>query len=133
MREFSEGNARAIVLKGYDSQGREKQMAMTIFSAWEDLELLSSIQTNADAEKSLVIAASLKREKLYGYEPFVMISQVITRESFEDFDRDEIFSIAKITYTDPQNCGGYGPVIIQMKDGRTMTVDYLGIEGALQI
>lgn len=62
-----------------------------------------------------------------------MISQVITRESFEDFDRDEIFSIAKITYTDPQNCGGYGPVIIQMKDGRTMTVDYLGIEGALQI
>lgn len=133
VREFSEGNARAIVLKGYDSQGREKQMAMTIFSAWEDLELLSNIQTNADAEKSLVIAASLKREKLYGYEPFVMISQVITRESFEDFDRDEIFSIAKITYTDPQNCGGYGPVIIQMKDGRTMTVDYLGIEGALQI
>ena len=131
--ELAEGAAKAIVLKGHDSQGREKQMAMTVFAAWEDLQLAAGSQTNPDTPKSLLISASLKREKLYGYEPFVMVSQVITRESFEDFTRDEIFSIEHIAYTDPQNCGGYGPVQIQMKDGRTMTVDYLGMEGNLQI
>ena len=133
MTELTEGAAKAIVLKGHDSQGREKQMAMTVFAAWEDLQLAAGSQTNPDTPKSLVISASLKREKLYGYEPFVMVSQVITRESFEDFSRDEIFSIEHIAYTDSQNCGGYGPVQILMKDGRTMTVDYLGMEGNLQI
>ena len=122
-----------MILKGRDSQGREKQMAMTVFAAWEEVELNESRGTNADTEKSFVICASLKREKLYGYEPFVMVSQVITRESFKDFTEDEIFSIRGISYTDPQNCGGYGPVILEMKDGRNVEIDYVEAEGNMRI
>ena len=133
VRELEKDGAKAIVLKGLDSQGKEKQMAMTVFTAWESLKLIPGKGTNPDSEKSLIIGAEAFRKSLYAYEPFVFISQVITRESFEDFTEDEIFSIRKISFTDPENCGGYGPVTLEMKDGRTMTVDYLGMVGNLQI
>lgn len=133
VKELEKEGAKAIVLKGHDSQGNEKQMAMTIFAGWETIKLISSQDTNPDAKNSLVIAAEASRKKLYGYEPFIFISQVITRESFADFSEDEIFSIQTISYIDPENCGGYGPVTLKMKDGRIMTVDYMGMEGNLQI
>lgn len=133
IKKLEKDGAKAVVLKGTDSQGRPKQMAMTVYGAWTDLQVISSKDTNPDSENSMVIAASLKREKIFGYEPYIMISQVITQESLEDFKEDEIFSIEKITFTDKENCGGYGPVTLSMKDGREMTVDYLGIEGNLQI
>ncbi len=133
IKELEKNGARAIILKGRDSQGKEKQMAMTVFAAWEDLKVVYSRDTNPDSKNSIVITASLKREHLYAYEPFVMVSQVITKESLEDFTEDEIFSIRRISYTDPENCGGYGPVTLEMKDGRVMTVDFLGIEGNLEL
>ena len=95
--------------------------------------MIHSRDTNPDTADSIILSATFKRENLYAYEPFVMVSQVITRESLEDFTEDEIFSIREILYTDPEGCGGYGPVTLKMKDGRTMTVDYLGIEGNLEI
>ncbi len=51
--------------------------------------------------------AKTQRQKQYGYEPYFLISQVITKESLEDFSEDEIFPILKIEYADPQGCGGY--------------------------
>ncbi len=141
--------AKAIVLKGLDSQGRKKQMAMTVFAGWQELFLEEGRETNPDADRSLVIGASLNWEKLYGYQPFVLVSQVITRESWEDFDEDEIFSVKEISFCDgvrdgaaageaafgayAGGCGGYGPVRILMKDGREITVDYEGMDGRLQI
>lgn len=131
--ELEKNGARAIVLKGFDSQGREKQMAMTVFSAWEHIQIVRSTGTNADTEKSLFVSAELDREKLYGYEPFVMVSQVITRESHEDFTEDELFSVRKITCTDLQGCGGYGQIYVEMADGERRTVDFDRVEGNLQI
>lgn len=133
IRELARGNARAVVLKGKDSQGREKQMAMTAYGMWEKLRLAYSRETNADAERSMIISASCSRKKLYGYEPFVLVSQVITRESFEDFTEEELFPVEAIKYTDPQNCGGYGPVRLELRDGRKVTIDYGKTEGNLQI
>lgn len=133
VRRLEKDGAQAIVLKGTDSQGRPKQMAMTVYGAWTDLHLMYSRGTNPDAENSMVIVAGLKREKVFGYEPYIMISQVITQESFTDFTEDEVFGIEQIVYTDIENCGGYGPVSLFMRDGRTMRVDFLGIEGNLQI
>lgn len=126
-------DAKAIVLKGYDSHGREKQMAMTVYGAWKDLGVVGSTETNADTGKSLILSASLKRETLYGYEPAICISQIITRESFADFTEDEIFSIRNIRYTDEEQCGGYGPVEVEMKEGRKVIIDYCGIEGNMSI
>ncbi len=130
--EKSCGDAKAIVLKGRDAAGCEKQMAMTIYGGWRELSLLYRRGTNPDSEKSIVIYASMKREKQYGgFEPYVLISQVITKESHEDFAEQELFPIEDVIYGDPERCGSYGPIILKMKDGGVKKVDFEGIEGKL--
>ncbi len=67
------------------------------------------------------------------YEQAVLISQVITKEELSDFADDELFPIQKITYTDPQSRGGYGPVTIKHRDGTVKTIDFDAIEGQLML
>jgi len=124
---------RAAVLKGHDHTGKEKQMAFTVFDGWSSLERIDSEGTNPDSKKSVVIYAKTERTRQYGYEPYFLISQVITKESLEDFTEDEIFPVSKIEYTDPQGCGGYGPVKIFLKSGEVRTVDFYGIEGRFSV
>ena len=124
--------ARAIILKGTDYTGRKKQLAMTIFDGWDEIGLVHSQGTNPDSERSIVVYSSLTRHKQYGYEPYILISQVITREDHEDFSEDEIFPIASVEYIDPQGFGGYGPVTLTMKDGSRRVVDFDGMEGCLK-
>ena len=70
-------------------------MAMTIFDGWQELSLMRSRGTNPDSEKSLVLYASMERRKHYGgFEPYVLISQVITKESHEDFRQEELYPAA---------------------------------------
>lgn len=128
------GAAKAIILKGKDATGCEKQMAMTIYDGWQDLSLLHRHGTNPDSERSIVIYASMKREKQYGgFEPYVLISQVITKESHEDFKEEELFPVSEVTYTDSEGCGSYGPVVLRMKDGSMRTVEFEGLEGRLML
>ncbi|MDF2586844.1 MAG: hypothetical protein K0S41_685 [Anaerocolumna sp.] len=127
------GNAKAIILKGHDFNGKEKQLAMTIYDGWDEINFLPSTGTNPDSEKSIVAYAKLTREKKYGYEPYVLISQVITKESLEDFTKDEIFPIHSIEYTDKENCGGFGPIHITMKDKSKKVIEFEGMEGNLQL
>lgn len=128
-----EGNAKAIVLKGKDFCGREKQLAMTIYDGWEELCLLHSEGTNPDSEKSLVVYAKTARTRHYGNEAHILISQVITKESAEDFSDDELFPICSVSYTDPEGQGGYGPVTVCLKDGTQRTIDFSGLEGGLAL
>lgn len=131
-RECSEG--KAIILKGRDSQGNEKQMAMTIYyGAWKDLRVLHSEETNPDSEKSIVLYAYGDRKKRYGYEPYILLSQVLTRENHVDFTDEELFPVADIRYTDAENFGGYGPITIRLKNGTEKTIEFEGIEGRLML
>ena len=132
--EKTRGEGKAIILKGRDSQGREKQMAMTIYyGGWKDLKLLRSTGTNPDSEKSIILYAETTRSKQYGYEPYILISQVLTKESHLDFEGDELFPIEELVYTDPEWCGGYGPVTIRLKDGSEKHIEFEGIEGKLML
>lgn len=133
IRRLEKENAKAIVLKGHDFTGREKQLAMTIYDGWDEISFLRSEKTNPDSPNSIVVYGKLTRKKHYGYEPYVLISQVITKESLEDFTEEEIFPIASISYTDPEQCGGYGPVTIAMKDGSQKVVDFEGMEGRMAL
>lgn len=131
-RECSEG--KAIILKGRDSQGNEKLMAMTIYyGAWKDLRVLHSEETNPDSEKSIVLYAYGDRKKQYGYEPYILLSQVLTRENHVDFTDEELFPVADIRYTDAENFGGYGPITIRLKNGTEKTIEFEGIEGRLML
>lgn len=127
------GKAKAIILKGRDALGNEKQMAMTVYDGWKELKLIHSSGTNPDSEKSVIIYAVTDRSKQYGYEPYVLLSQVLTRESHEDFTEDELFPVKEVTYTDPEGCGGYGPVTVKLKDGSVRTIEFEGMEGKLML
>lgn len=127
------GTAKAIILKGHDYIGHEKQLAMTVYDGWDDIDLIHSTRTNPDSEKSIIVYAQTARHKLYGYEPFILISQVITKESLEDFTENELFPIAEIIYTDREKRGGYGPTDIILKNGDKKTINFEGIEGNLQL
>ncbi len=124
---------KAIILKGHDHTGKEKQMAFTVMDGWDDIKVIESENTNPDSARSIVVYAETKRNKQYGYEQYFMVSQVITKESFEDFADDDIFPIKTIEYTDLQKCGGYGPVTITLKDGTCRVIDFDGIESDLRL
>ena len=80
-----------------------------------------------------MLYAETTRKKQYGYEPYILISQVITKESQEDFTEEELFPIESVTYTDPEKCGGYGPVVLKLADGTERKVEFEGIEGKLML
>ena len=124
---------KAVILKGHDHTGKEKQLAFTIMAGWSEIGMVNSRKTNPDSENSVVVYAETTRENQYGYEPYFLISQVITKESLEDFDEDEIFPVKEVRYTDLQGCGGYGPVTIKLKNGDEKQIDFYGIEGKLEL
>ncbi len=132
--EFKEkGKYKAIVLKGYDYTGKAKQMVMTIFDGWDSIEVVKSVGTNPDSEKSIVIYGKLERHKHFGYEPYILVSQVITKNSHKDFSEDEIFSVTSIKYSDIEECGGYGEVNVCTADRGVRVIDFDGLEGRLSL
>lgn len=134
VREYREGSARAIVLTGKDAVGTPRQLAMTIYDGWDDLGIIYSTGTNPDSKDSIVVYAQAEKKKQYGgCEPYVMISQVITKEDEEPFTKEEIFPVRSIAYTDKAGCGTYGPVRILLKNGEERVVDYEVMEGNLRL
>ncbi|MGN0140803.1 MAG: DUF2264 domain-containing protein [Roseburia sp.] len=134
IRERTCGNAKAIILKGRDFTGQEKQLAMTIYDGWSKLDVLHSTGSNPDSEKSIVVYAKTAFTKQYGgRENYVMISQVITKESTEDFTEEELFPLQSVTYEDMAGKGLYGTVRLVLKDGSVRNVNFEGIEGCLML
>ncbi|MCR5825975.1 MAG: DUF2264 domain-containing protein [Oscillospiraceae bacterium] len=131
LRRQREG-AQALILKGKDALGHDKQLAMTIYDGWDTLELVRSRGTNPDSERSIVVYAKTTRKKQYGgAEPYLLLSQVLTRESAEDFTDEDLFPVARIDYADRLRSGGSGAVRILLRSGEEKTVCFEGIEGAL--
>ena len=126
------GKAQAIILKGRDFTGRERQMAMTIYNGWKELKCVYSQGTNPDSEHSIIVYGETRLEKQYGgYEPALLISQVLTKEDHKDFLQEELFPVASISYEDQKKTGGYGAVTLSMKNGVKKRIDFEGIEGSL--
>lgn len=128
------GSAKAIILKGRDFTGREKQLAMTIYDGWDSIDLVHCIGTNPDSEKSIVVYATADKLKQYGSgEFYTMISQTLTKESHEDFTEEELFPIEKIEYEDSCRTGAYGNTTLIFKNGTKKVVNFEGIEGGLTL
>ena len=132
--EKRRGNAKAIIVKGRDFTGKEKQLAMTVYDGWDEIGYTRSIGTNADSRKSIIIYAAAEKKVQYGgYEPYIMISQVITKGSLEDFREEELFPIENIEYMDEAGSGVIGPVKITLKNGIMKVIDFEGIEGNMSV
>ncbi len=130
---LSRDNAKAVILKGHDYTGKEKQMAMTIYDGWDDIDIIKTTGTNPDSLNSIIVYGRTKRETEYKYAPYILISQVITKESLEDFSDEEIFPVDNILYEDKQNSGSYGGIKIALKNKTVKTINYDMIEGNLQM
>lgn len=123
--------AHAVILKGFDSQGSKKQLAMTIYDGWERLSTVNSQRTNPDSYNSIILFAEGRRKRQYGgFEQKVIISQVITRESHEDFSDEDLFPIEEICYEDEYKTGAYGEITLCFKTGETRRINFEGIEAA---
>lgn len=132
--ERQKENAKAIILKGNDFTGKQKQLAMTIYDGWDELAFIQSAGTNPDSEESVIVYATAKRNKMYGsYEPYYLVSQVITKESHEDFAEEEIFPITSVTYADTAKTGAYGEVVVGLADGSSRRICFEEIEGKLML
>lgn len=127
-------NAQAIILKGTDSTGQKKQLAMTIYDGWKSIDFLESQGTNPESEKSVIVYATTEFQKQYGsYESYTMISQVITRENHVEFTEEELFPIASVEYEDSTGTGAYGTIALHMKDGSCKCVNFDGMEARLML
>lgn len=123
-----ETGAQAVILKS--GQG---QIAFVSYNGWDELDICHRKGVSPVAEKSCMIYGKSHRTKYYEYGPYVMITAVLTKKDGTPWEDCELFPIKAITYADSQNCGGYGPIQLDMKDGRTVMVDYEGLEGRLCI
>jgi hypothetical protein len=129
-----DGWARAIVIRGRDGTGRPRQMAMTVWQGWDDLEIVRRSGCSPECEKSVVIKASCRLEHHYdASEPHVLISQVITKEETEPFSEEELFPLEEIHFADPFRSGACGPIVLCMKSGRKYSIDFGQIEAGLTV
>lgn len=127
---LKEEPAQALVLKGYDQLGQEKQLVFTCYSPFKTLDIFNSQKTNPESLKSIIAYAktddTLEKQNLP-----VLISQTLTKESHEDFLFDEIFPIEKIEK------GGHGrnplQVDLLLKNGQKKIIDYTQLTGNLSI
>lgn len=132
IEERTEGTFHAIIVKGKDAVGKPKQLAMTIYYGFEVLDYCRSEGTNPDSRRSLVPFGIARQKKQYGGgEPCVLISQVITKEDLTPFSNEELFALTRIQFAD--HAGGYGEILLEMKDGTCKRVDFSGIEGHLSL
>lgn len=123
-----ETGAKAIILRS-----AEGQIAMVAYAGFDGLLVRSRTGVSPMTGTSQLIYGESRREKYYEYKPYAMITAVLTKKDQSDWSDEELFPVLDIAYTDPQKCGGYGPITLTMRDGRVMTVDYEGLEGRLTI
>ncbi len=140
MRKDKKGRfaAKAIILKGYDSQKRKKQLAMTIYKGWQDIDVLHSTGTNPDSVNSIIVYGKYHKKHIYdSSENYVLISQVITKEDHEDFTENELFPIESIKFADRDKTGAYGNIDIKLHkeaaDRHEYCINFEGIEGGLML
>lgn len=126
--------AKAVILKGTDSQGRKKQLAMTVYTGFTKIGYVKSKGSNPDSENSIIIYACAPFERQYdSSEPYLMISQVITKEDHEDFAYEDIFPVKRITNSDTNHTGAYGVTKIEMVNGKRYEICFEGMEGNMRL
>lgn len=134
VNSYEENGFKAVVVKGKNSQGKPRCIAMTVFEGFSNIDLVRSTGTNPDSVNSIVIYANAIREKQYcADEPYMLVSQVITRDDGQDFSLDDLFPISKIEHSDASETGAYGATKIKFKNGSEKEIFFEGIEAGLTI
>ncbi len=132
---------KAIILKGKDSVGRDKRLAMTVYAGFDDIGYVKSRGTNPESECSVIAYGKGGLMRQYdASEDYLYISQVITLDEARDFTVDELFPIRDIALIHPLRdkngtciAGSASKIIIEHMDRSIKAIDYSGIEGRLSL
>ncbi len=131
----------ALILKGKDHMGRDKRMAMTIYSGFDIIKFIYSTGTNPDSKASILpYAVGTLADQYDASEDYIFISQVITLDEDREFTSDEIFPIISIEPDNPLILDNGMPVMgsgckirIRHKNGMVKLIDHFGIEGRMML
>ena len=94
--------------------------------------MAASRGTNADSECSLIPYAVAPLLRNYdGGEPYLLVSQSLTRKGDEAFTEQELFPLVSLRCADSALTGAWGPVTLTFADGSVRTVDFDRMEGRL--
>ena len=130
----------AMVIRTTDAAGRVRQMAMTIYTGFKELEVIKSRGTNPVSEFSYIICAGGGLYRQYdASEEVIYISQVITATD-DDISEAMLFPIEKIVLhgaskdkRDNYITGSAGSIDICHRSGTCMSIDYSHIEGNMSM
>lgn len=128
VEEIIRGDARAVILKKPGSQ-----LALVSYGGWEKLEVKRREGVSPLGQASYLAYGKLERTRDYEYAPYVTVSAVVSKDGDGPWQEEELFPVEKVCYTDKDGYGAYGPVVLYMKDGRIVTVDYEKTEGRLML
>lgn len=123
----SDGTAQALIVKN-----EKRSLAFVSYTGFDSVEMKERTGVNAVAERSILLYGKCRREEYYEYRPYVMVYAVLTAEGRE-FTGEELFPVSEIKFQDEEQCGAAGPVRITLRSGRTVCVDYEGLEGNLSL
>ena len=126
--EIRDGEWKAIVL----SDG-QSCLAMTFGTSFDETGVYTRQGCNPVSQTSHIIYGKVSRNKQYEYRPYILISCMQMKEDGKGFTNEELFPVKEVQYTDKEQCGGYGPVKIILKDDTSICVNYDGLEGRLQV
>lgn len=127
-KEIGGANGKAIILR--TSRG---QIALVTYKGFDNMATKRRKDVSPVSDESMLIYAETTRKVHYAYKDYVLISAILTKNNEEEWTDEELFPVAKMTFTDKEQCGGYGPIEIRLKNGESYTVDYEGLEGHLRV
>lgn len=130
--------ARALIL----SSG-EEQMAFVTYAGFESIEIKKRQGVNPLARDSVLMYGVCRRNKGQGQREvpslewqcrdYVLVSAVLLKNGGGQWSDEELFPIKRLRFGDRQQCGGMGPISLNLWDGRSISVDFEALDGQLSI
>lgn len=118
--------AEAICLRSVSEDGKTRQMAMTVWGGWDNLQTLIRTGLNPLWNKSMLITAAVTGGKGRGYGLPLLFSQFLSREDEAPFTEEELFPLSALEETE-------GGALLRFRSGEIRRIDFLEKEGRLAL
>ena len=115
------------------AKNKESQLAFVPYVGWDKISYKENTNKNPIKDKSVLLYGVSEREKMYHYNHYILITALLHKTDTTNWEEDELNPVEQIIFEDPKGYGSFGYILIKLKDGRTVKVDFNGIEGKLSI
>jgi hypothetical protein len=107
---------------------KDLQTALVALQGWDNVDVQTNHNKNAVSETSMIPYARKSENKQYGKEEF-LITVILTKKGEEPFTQEELNPVLNIKSgkTVSEGC------TLDLRDGRTISVSFDGIEGMITL